>query len=273
MHQAAVLGSPIEHSLSPVLHHAGYKAHGLNDWRYSKIECLEADLPKVVLEADQSFRGFSVTMPGKFAALQIADRASDRALAIGSANTLVRTQQGWRADNTDCEGVLYALDRLVGDAEIRRAVVVGAGGTSRAVIWALRERGAVEITVINRSDRRQELRNLTEGIACHFVSYDSDLFKITAAADVIVSTVPADTLRPYVTQLAHAPLLDVIYDPWPTPLVSQTAANGYKAVGGLTMLAGQAFSQFEQFTGLDAPRREMEQALLQHWKSLEPQRR
>ncbi|OIR45563.1 shikimate dehydrogenase [Corynebacterium sp. NML130628] len=267
MYQAAVLGSPIAHSLSPVLHHAGYKALGLNDWRYSKIECTEDDLPKLVFEAEETFRGFSVTMPGKFVALKVADRVSDRALAIGSANTLVRTQQGWRADNTDCEGVLYALDRLVGETEVRRAVVVGAGGTSRAVIWALRERGAEEITVINRSDRSHELQQLTEGITCHFVSFDSDLFKITAAADVIVSTVPADSLRPYVKQLAHAPLLDVIYDPWPTPLVAQSAANGYKTVGGLTMLAGQAFSQFEQFTGLQAPRREMEQALLEHWNS------
>lgn len=271
MYQAAVLGSPIKHSLSPVLHHAGYKALGLDDWRYTRIECVEADLPRVVLEADESFQGFSVTMPGKFAALKVADRATDRATAIGSANTLVRTHQGWRADNTDCEGVLYALRRLLGGADIQRAVVIGAGGTSRAVIWALREREVEEITVINRSDRSGELRRLTEGIRCNFVSFDGDLFKVTAAADVVVSTVPADTLRPYVQQLAHAPLLDVIYDPWPTPLVSQSAANGYKAVGGLTMLAGQAFSQFEQFTGRNAPREEMETALVEHWTALEQQ--
>ena len=89
-HRAAVLGSPIAHSLSPVLHSAGYEAAGLDGWEYERIECTAEQLPDIVGNADESYRGFSVTMPGKFAALEFADEVTDRARAIGSANTLVR---------------------------------------------------------------------------------------------------------------------------------------------------------------------------------------
>lgn len=116
---AAVLGSPIEHSLSPVLHSAGYAAAGLDGWHYERIECTAEQLPEIVGNADASYRGFSVTMPGKFAALEFADEVTERARAIGSANTLVReTRDGssiWRADNTDCEGISGALNELVGE--------------------------------------------------------------------------------------------------------------------------------------------------------------
>ena len=87
-YRAAVLGSPIEHSLSPVLHSAGYAAAGLDGWHYERIECTAEQLPEIVGSADASYRGFSVTMPGKFAALEFADEVTERARAIGSANTL-----------------------------------------------------------------------------------------------------------------------------------------------------------------------------------------
>ena len=97
--RAAVLGSPIAHSLSPVLHTAGYAAAGLGEWDYTRIECTAAELPRVVGEAGPEFRGFSVTMPCKFAALEFADEVTARARAIGSANTLVRTGDGWRGQH------------------------------------------------------------------------------------------------------------------------------------------------------------------------------
>lgn len=107
-HRAAVLGDPVEHSRSPILHNAGYAALGLEDWEYGRFRCAAEDLPGIVGGADASYAGFSVTMPGKFAALDFADEATDRARAIGSANTLVRVGEGWRADNTDCDGVTGA---------------------------------------------------------------------------------------------------------------------------------------------------------------------
>ena len=266
-HRAAVLGSPIAHSLSPVLHHAGYKAAGLDDWAYERIECAAEDLPSIVGEAAPEYRGFSVTMPAKFAALEFATEVTQRARAIGSANTLVRTSEGWRADNTDCEGIHTALKALLGDEPPTRALVIGAGGTARPALWALQQQGVSQIVVVNRSDRSAEVAELVSGVKTRFVDFSADLFALSAWADVIVSTVPAAGVEPYAPQLGHAPVLDVIYDPWPTPLAVRASANGYPTVGGLTMLAGQSYSQFEQFTGVAAPRTAMREALFAHWEA------
>jgi len=268
-HRAAVLGSPIAHSLSPVLHNSGYLAAGLADWSYTRIECNADDLPGIVGEAGPEFRGFSVTMPAKFAALEFADEVTDRARAIGSANTLVRIDPeapgaGWRADNTDCEGLLAALEELTRSEPIHSAVVVGAGGTARPALWALSQLGVERIHVFNRSDRVAELADLTEDIDVTFSTFDTDIAAVASAADVVVSTVPSQGIEPYVNDLAHAPVLDVIYDPWPTPLAVRAASHGYNTVGGLVMLAAQSYSQFEQFTGVPAPREAMREALFAH---------
>lgn len=265
-HRAAVLGSPIEHSLSPVLHNAGYAAAGLQGWEYTRIQCDADELPRVVRGADESFRGFSVTMPCKFAALEFADEVTARARQIGSANTLTRTANGWRADNTDCEGVLTALRELLGSAPVQRAVLVGAGGTARAVMWALREIGCTQVTLVNRSDRSAEYEDLSDGINVAFRTFGDGLEDICMDADVVVSTVPADALEGHAASLGHAPVFDVIYNPWPTPLAVCAASNGYPVVGGLSMLAGQSYAQFEQFTGVEAPRDAMRHALLRHWE-------
>lgn len=265
--RAAVLGSPIGHSLSPVLHNAGYSAAGLTDWEYTRIECTAETLPEIVAGASEEYRGFSVTMPAKFAALEFADEVTDRARAIGSANTLVRTgATTWRADNTDCEGLLIALDELMRGAPIASAVVVGAGGTARPALWALQSLGVTRVTVLNRSDRSAELASLTQGMETAFAPLDTstDIAGITMSADAVISTVPSEGIAPYVNDLAHAPVLDVIYNPWPTALAVRAASHGYHAVGGLSMLAGQSYSQFEQFTAVDAPREAMREALFTH---------
>lgn len=264
-HRAAVLGSPITHSRSPILHNAGYEALGMDDWEYSRIECTAEQLPEIVGGAGEEFAGFSVTMPAKFAALDFADEVTDRARQIGSANTLLRTAGGWRADNTDCDGITGALGELLGErlAEARHALVIGGGGTARPALWALAQAGVTDITVINRSDRSAELAPLLEpfGVEFRFAGFDSDLLAASRAADVIVSTVPSAAVEGHEQALAHAPILDVIYEPWPTPLTVAAAANGYLTVGGHVMLAHQAYGQFEQFTGRPAPREAMRRAL------------
>ena len=107
--RAAVLGSPVAHSLSPVLHGAAYTALGLTDWTYERVECDAAALPGVVGGLDADWVGLSVTMPGKKAALAVAASASTRAQRLGVANTLVRTGDGWAADCTDVDGIAGAL--------------------------------------------------------------------------------------------------------------------------------------------------------------------
>lgn len=265
-HRAAVLGKPIEHSRSPILHGAGYAALGLNHWEFSRIECDAESLPGLVGGADESYRGFSVTMPAKFAALEFADEATERARRIGSANTLVRIPGGWRADNTDVDGIKGALSELLGEDGVlvdKRAVIVGGGGTARPALWALLEAGVAHVTVINRSDRSAELGELVESFnaTLSYVPLDGDVEAETSAAAVVVSAVPSEVIAGLEEALAHAPILDVIYDPWPTPLVTEARRRGLPAVGGHVMLACQSYGQFEQYTGEAAPREAMRTAL------------
>ncbi|WP_264060932.1 shikimate dehydrogenase, partial [Mycolicibacterium psychrotolerans] len=148
--RAGVLGSPIAHSRSPQLHLAAYRALGLDDWTYDRIECTAEQLPAVVSGFGPEWVGVSVTMPGKFAALRFADEATERARLVGSANTLVRSAAGWLADNTDVDGVVGAL----ADVRTDRAMVVGSGGTAPAVVAGLAARGSRHVTVTARDAGR-----------------------------------------------------------------------------------------------------------------------
>jgi shikimate dehydrogenase len=256
-----VLGSPIAHSRSPQLHLAAYRALGLAGWTYERIECGAEELPGVVGGFGPEWVGVSVTMPGKFAALRFADERTDRAELVGSANTLLRTPRGWRADNTDIDGVMGALGTASG-----RAVVSGSGGTAPAAIVALAGLGVGDITVVARNpDKAARLVGLATrvGAAARFCDLDSgDAADAVKAAGVLVSTLPADVAGRYAEVFAGAPvLLDAIYDPWPTPLAAAVAAAGGRVISGLQMLLHQAFAQVEQFTGLPAPREAMIAAL------------
>jgi shikimate dehydrogenase len=260
--KAGVLGSPIAHSRSPQLHLAAYRALGLADWTYERIECGAEELPAVVDGFGPEWVGVSVTMPGKFAALRFADERTDRAKLVGSANTLLRTPRGWRADNTDIDGVMGALLGTV----TGRAVVSGSGGTAPAAIVALAELGVGDITVVARNpDKAARLVELATrvGAAARFCDLGGGAVadRVTAAG-VLVSTLPADVAGRYSDVFAGAPvLLDAIYDPWPTPLAAAVAAAGGRVISGLQMLLHQAFAQVEQFTGLPAPREAMIAAL------------
>jgi shikimate dehydrogenase len=253
---AAVLGSPIAHSRSPQLHLAAYRALGLDDWSYERIECTAPQLPALVGGFGPEWVGVSVTMPDKFAALQFADERTPRAELVGSANTLVRTAVGWRADNTDIDGVTGALGAASG-----HAIVVGSGGTAPAVVVGLVELGVQRITVVARSeDKAVPLLALGSrlGVDVGWTALGAPLVDI----DVVVNTVPADAAAQLAATLARTPLLlDAIYDPWPTPLASAVVGAGGRVISGLEMLLNQAFAQVEQFTGLPAPKHAMRAAL------------
>lgn len=259
--KAGVLGSPIAHSRSPQLHLAAYRALGLHNWTYEHIECGAEELPAVVGGFGPEWVGVSVTMPGKFAALRFADEHTARAGQVGSANTLVRTALGWRADNTDIDGVAGALGAVSG-----RALVCGSGGTAPAAVVGLAELGVTGITVVARNpDKAARLVDLGTrvGVATRFSDLDNGgLADEVAAAEVLVSTLPADVAARYASTFAAIPvLLDAVYDPWPTPLAAAVAAAGGRVISGLHMLLHQAFAQVEQFTGLRAPREAMACAL------------
>jgi shikimate dehydrogenase len=244
------------------LHLAAYRALGLDDWTYDRIECGAEELPGVVGGFGPEWVGVSVTMPGKFAALRFADERAERAALVGSANTLVRTPRGgWRADNTDIDGVAGALGSASG-----RALVCGSGGTAPAAVMGLAELGIPGITVVARNpEKAARLVDLGTrvGVATRFCGLDSgELADEVAAAEVLVSTIPADVAARYAATFAAIPvLLDAVYDPWPTPLATAVAAAGGRVISGLQMLLHQAFAQVEQFTGLPAPRAAMTCAL------------
>ena len=269
--KAAVLGSPVAHSRSPQLHLAAYRALGLDDWTYQRIECTADELPALIKGFGPEWVGVSVTMPGKFAALRVAEERTERAELVGSANTLVRTGTGWRADNTDIDGVAGALGFTAGARSasrvgLRRALVLGSGGTAPAAVVALAGLGFTDITGAARSrDKAARLLELgpRRGVAISFHDLAGPgLRELAGRTDVLVSTIPADAAAGYAPSLAGVPvLLDAIYDPWPTPLARAVSAAGGEVISGLQMLLHQAFSQVEQFTGRPAPREQMAAAL------------
>ncbi|WP_328809770.1 shikimate dehydrogenase [Rhodococcus sp. NBC_00294] len=265
--RAAVLGSPVAHSRSPILHAAAYRELGLTGWTYERVECTAERLPEFVDGLGPEWVGLSVTMPGKFAALACATERTQRAIAVGSANTLVRTDSGWRADCTDVDGVTGALGTVgVRDLSGASVVVVGAGGTSRPALVALRDLGANAVTVVSRDEERAEgalVCARDAGLTARWSAPDDDaLPRAVADAAAVVSTVPPEGGAAMIDALRGTRvLLDAIYHPWPTPLAAAVEQSGGVVVGGLEMLLHQAFGQVEQFTGMPAPRAAMEQAL------------
>ncbi|GGO23119.1 shikimate dehydrogenase [Micromonospora parathelypteridis] len=265
--QVAVVGKPIAHSLSPVIHNAGYAAAGLTGWSYTRIECAAAELPDLVAGLGPEWAGLSVTMPGKEAALAVADAASPVAVAVGAANTLVRRPDGsWYADNTDVAGMVQVLT----DAGVMAGAavtVLGAGGTARAALAAAAQLACSSVTVVaRRAAAVDELRPVARalGVALTPAGW-ADAHRYLSAAGVAVSTVPKGVADPLAGAVAWRPgavFFDALYDPWPTPLAASAVAAGLRVVSGLDLLLAQAVGQFEQFTGVAAPVEAMREALL-----------
>lgn len=263
-----MLGKPVAHSLSPVLHEAAYRTLGLAGWTYDRVEMDADGLPAFVDGLGPEWVGLSVTMPGKRAALDHATEVTPRAATVGAANTLVRRGSGWLADCTDVDGVVGALRA----AEAFRpgagqlGVVLGAGGTAAAAVAGLAALGLTEVRLVVREPARAKetvVAAEAAGLAVEVQRWSAADFRALAGeAAVVVSTVPPEATAPYAGQLAVARcLLDVIYHPWPTPLAEAVAARGGRIATGLDMLLHQAFGQVEHFTGLPAPREAMRAAL------------
>jgi shikimate dehydrogenase len=264
-HRAAVLGSPVAHSLSPALHRAGYAAAGLTGWEYQRIECDGAALPGLVAGSGPEWAGFSVTMPGKSAAASMADQRSPRVEALGVANTLVRRDGGWLAENTDVDGLIGAL-RAAGAPAPRRALLLGGGGTAASVIAALAELGTSDVVIAGR--RPESTAGAVElagalGLPIRAIGWDvSAVGDAADAADLVVSTVPAGAPDAFADRLRAVPaLFDVVYYPWPTRLAA-AGVPGRVTLTGLDMLLHQAFRQFELITGVPAPVQAMRLGLL-----------
>jgi shikimate dehydrogenase len=263
--RAGVLGRPIGHSLSPVIHNAGYAAACLDGWSYDAHECAEDGLATFVASLDASWAGLSLTMPLKEVALDVADEVAPVCGAIGAANTLVHLPDGtWRAENTDAPGMVDAL-LAAGVSTVERVSVLGAGGTARAALAAARDLGANAVTVVaRRLEAIEDLDPVAADLGITLIGTDWAFAAEAGDADVVVSTVPrgvADPLAGIMRWRASAVLFDAVYDPWPTPIAASAAAAGLRVVSGLELLLTQAVRQFELFTGVEAPVGAMREAL------------
>ncbi|MEU5113980.1 shikimate dehydrogenase [Streptomyces longwoodensis] len=267
--RAAVLGSPIAHSLSPVLHRAAYDALGLTEWTYDRFEVDEAALPGFVDGLGAEWAGLSLTMPLKRAVIPLLDEISNTAASVEAVNTLVFTGDGRRTgDNTDVPGMVAAL-RERGIEEVGSAAVLGAGATASSALAALSRVCTGEVVAYVRSEARAaEMRQWGERLDVELRTARWEDAAEALRAPLVIATTPAGATDALAHAVPERPatLFDVLYEPWPTPLAARWSMAGGAVVGGLDLLVHQAVLQVEQMTGrapapLDAMRKAGEHAL------------
>lgn len=276
--KAAVLGSPVGHSLSPALHRAAYAQLGLDDWSYDAIECDEARLPRLLGSLGTGWAGLSLTMPLKRAVIALLDWVSPLASQVGAVNTVVFGTSGdaagnhgrvLRGYNTDVGGMVDALgpvagrpgDGISGGAPTvpASALIIGGGATACSALAAVRDLGLKEATVAVRAAARAgDLLAAAErlGISVQLTSVESVGNPGGASGELVISTVPAgaaDELGARFEAFTPAAVMDVVYDPWPTRLASVARAAGAAVIGGFDLLLYQAARQVRLMTGLEPP--------------------
>jgi shikimate dehydrogenase len=282
---AAVIGDPVRHSLSPVLHNAAFRALDL-DWVYLAFEVPRGQAAAAVTGMwALGIDGLSVTMPHKDAVAAAVDRLSPTALALGAVNTVVRRADVLEGHNTDGAGFIAAVRDDEGfDPTARRCLVLGAGGAARAVVKALADANAAQIVVVNRTRTRGEAVAALAGPIGRVGTVEE-----VAEAELIVNATPVGMTedarlgaqlrsvdRTVIDETGPDPavtvdpawlgagqlVVDLVYDPPLTPLVETARARGAAAVSGLGMLIHQAAHAFRLWTGEDPPLAVMSAAAL-----------
>ncbi|HEX4191108.1 MAG TPA: shikimate dehydrogenase [Marmoricola sp.] len=252
--QCAVLGSPIEHSLSPVLHRAAYAELGLR-WRYSAVDIEGDELRRFLDGLDESWRGLSLTMPLKRTVLPLLDDLDEWATVSGAANTVVINHGVRHGFNTDILGAVAALRERV-RGPFTEAVVLGGGATATSVLIALGLLGCERARLLVRDPSRA-----AETVAAVGRSATGPALIVEAltdpvgAADLVVSTIPAAAQTPELVAGAEScpVVFEVLYDPWPTPLAAAALVSGRILVSGFDLLVNQAAIQVELMTRQTPP--------------------
>lgn len=249
--RCAVVGHPVQHSLSPAIHRAAYAELGL-DWSYERIDIDPGGLPGFVAGLDETWRGLSVTMPHKPHAAVLGE--PDEAVVLtGVANTVVLGPDEVQVHNTDVNGFRIAL-AAHGVQTVAHATLVGNGATARSALVALQRLGADEVVLVCREPARargvEELAGRL-GVALRVERLGTSL----PETQLLVSTVPTTGVAAHAADLvARAGVVfDSVYDPWPTPLGEAAQRGGRMVLNGLDLLAGQAVDQVRWFTGHPVP--------------------
>lgn len=250
MTRLGVLGWPVAHSRSPAMHNAALAAAGFTDWVYQLLPVPPALFAETVRALPAAgFAGANATIPHKEAALALAGEATDRARAIGAANTLTFGPDGTiHADNTDALGLIAALPEPPAGA---RALVLGAGGSARAVIWALRDAGAADVMVWNRTPERAERLAAELGGRPVTGAPDADLLVNCTAAGLDEQADPFKHLPLTADDVGRYPLLvDLVYGSRDTALIAAARQHGARVVDGLEVLVRQGALSFARWTGV-----------------------
>ncbi|MBA3300298.1 MAG: shikimate dehydrogenase [Thermoleophilaceae bacterium] len=257
---AGVAGWPVAHSRSPAMHQAAFDALGL-PWRYGRLP-IPPELFEETVRAlpGSGYRGINVTIPHKLAALAVADECSPAVEAIGAANTLSFTDGVIAAENTDAGGL---IDALPGSAAGRRALVLGAGGAGRAAVWALREAGAAEVSVWNRTPERAIALARELGVRHAERAGGSDLI-VNATSVGLDPAQPAEDALAALGLDGMAPpavVVDLVYGEAETPVAAWGRRGGAQVVDGLEVLVRQGARSFRAWTGEDPPLELMRRAV------------
>jgi shikimate dehydrogenase len=234
-----VIGWPVKHSRSPAMHQAAYDELGLEGWRYQLLP-VPAELFAETVRSlgDAGFSGANVTIPHKERALGLAQTATLRAREIGAANTLTFNEDGTiHADNTDAPGLLAAL----GDPP-KSALVLGAGGSARAVVWALRGAGT-DVSVLARTRRRAEVLGVR-------------MVDEPELADCLINCTPVGLDDPDdvpVDPFGYDVVVDLVYREGGTALIRRAESEGARTVDGIDILVHQGALSFQEWTGMEPP--------------------
>jgi shikimate dehydrogenase len=256
--RAAVLGSPVRHSLSPALHRAAYEALGLAGWTYDAIECDEAGLPGLLDGCGPEWAGLSLTMPLKRAVLPLLGAAEPTVAAVGAANTVIFAAGVRHGHNTDVPGMITAL-AAAGLSAAGPVLILGAGATACSALAAVRRLGTAEVTVaVRHRDRAADLLAAADrlGMTVRLAGFGQDTD--VRSWHLLISTVPAGAADVYAERILRADLvpfavLDVVYQTWPTALATAAEQTGAGVVGGFELLLHQAARQVELMTARTAP--------------------
>jgi len=261
--RAAVLGSPVAHSLSPVLHRAAYAELGI-EGQYDAHDVDAAALPGFLAGLGPEWVGLSLTMPLKAAVIPLLDDVTPQAAALRSVNTVVLRDGLRRGSNTDVPGMVEAL-RAAGLTGADRVTILGGGATGRSALAAAAALGAgrADVAVREVVGSGPDLLRVGSAVGIEVRPRPWHDAPALLEAPLVISTVPASAAAPLDRAVGGGLLFDVLYEPWPTPLAAAWRASGGQVVGGLELLVAQAVLQVAAMTGRPGPAAAMRAAGLQ----------